>query len=150
MNWPDERSARHAIASAAREIYERKLSGASDGNLSVRIGADRLVTTPSGVHKGRLTPDDLLVVDLAGRPIGRVPQRHGKPLMVRPARRLDADRLTRRQDSGVQVVQAFVREAGEAERPRLGGAGGDCRIGGRERLCILLGLQERAAAKGGS
>jgi L-fuculose-phosphate aldolase len=80
MIWPDERSARQAIASAAREIYERRLSGALDGNLSVRIGPDRLVTTPSGVHKGRLTADELVVVDLDGQTVGRSPQRHGKAL----------------------------------------------------------------------
>ncbi len=69
--WIDERSARAQIAEVAREIYGRKLSGATDGNLSVRVGADRVVTTPSGVHKGRLTPERMVVVDLQGRVVGR-------------------------------------------------------------------------------
>jgi L-fuculose-phosphate aldolase len=67
----DERSARQQVAEAAREIYDRRLSGAMDGNLSVRLGRDRVLTTPSGVHKGRLKPEDLIVVDLSGRPVGR-------------------------------------------------------------------------------
>ncbi|MBI5608438.1 MAG: class II aldolase/adducin family protein [Deltaproteobacteria bacterium] len=66
----DERAARSQLAEVAREIYARKLSGAMDGNLSIRLGKDRFVTTPSGVHKGRLTPADMLLVDGAGRVIG--------------------------------------------------------------------------------
>lgn len=65
----DEAAARQAIAATAREIYERHLSGATDGNLSVRLAGDRIATTPSGVHKGRLRPEDIVITDLAGRPL---------------------------------------------------------------------------------
>lgn len=68
--WPDERSARRELADTAREIYDRRLSGASDGNLSIRLGPDRIAATPSGGHKGRLKPDDIVLVDLQGKPIG--------------------------------------------------------------------------------
>lgn len=78
--WPDERGARLAIAEAAREIYDRKLSGAMDGNLSIRIGADRIATTPSGVHKGRLLPEDIVIVDLQGRVVGKAPVKAGRTL----------------------------------------------------------------------
>ena len=74
-NYPDERSARRAIVETAREIYDRKLSGAADGNLSIRIGADRILTTPSGRHKGKLRDEDIVLVDMAGKPVGR----GGKP-----------------------------------------------------------------------
>lgn len=80
MAWLDERSARRQIADAAREIYARKLSGALDGNLSIRIGDQRIATTPSGVHKGRLTPEDIVVTDLQGQPVGRPPVRQGRAL----------------------------------------------------------------------
>lgn len=65
--YPDERTARTQIVEAAREIYARHLSGATDGNLSVRLRPDRLATTPSGVHKGRLRPEDVVICDLQGR-----------------------------------------------------------------------------------
>ena len=65
----DEAAARHTIAATAREIYERHLSGATDGNLSVRLSGDRIATTPSGVHKGRLRPEDIVITDLSGRPL---------------------------------------------------------------------------------
>jgi len=67
----DENRARREIAETAREIYDRGLSGAADGNLSIRLGAGRFATTPSGVHKGKLKPEDIVVVDASGRAIGR-------------------------------------------------------------------------------
>ena len=74
MSAPTERAARQALADTAREIYQRKLSGASDGNLSLRLGNGRFATTPSGVHKGRLKPDDIVIVDANGQAVGA-----GKP-----------------------------------------------------------------------
>ncbi|HVP07091.1 MAG TPA: class II aldolase/adducin family protein [Candidatus Acidoferrum sp.] len=38
-----------------------------DGNISVRLDSDRILITPSGLAKGRLTPDDLVVVDNHGK-----------------------------------------------------------------------------------
>ncbi len=38
----------------------------NDGNISVRIGEDRILITPSGVCKGRMEPDMLVVTDLEG------------------------------------------------------------------------------------
>ena len=68
----------------AREIYARKLSGATDGNLSVRIGGDRFATTPSGVHKGRLEPGDVVIVDGHGQPVGG-PQRGRNGKILKPS-----------------------------------------------------------------
>ncbi len=82
--WIDERTARRQIADVAREIYARKLSGASDGNLSVRLGGDRFATTPSGVHKGRLEPGDVVIVDGAGQLVGG-PQRNRSGKALKPS-----------------------------------------------------------------
>jgi methylthioribulose-1-phosphate dehydratase len=41
----------------------------SAGNLSARIDANRIAITRSGVHKGRLTPTDIIEVDEAGQPL---------------------------------------------------------------------------------
>jgi methylthioribulose-1-phosphate dehydratase len=41
---------------------------ATAGNLSVRAGAGRIAITASGTHKGRLGGDDVIAVDLEGRP----------------------------------------------------------------------------------
>jgi L-fuculose-phosphate aldolase len=70
-----EREARAAVAEISRRMYARGLIAAGDGNVSMRLGKDRLVVTPSGLSKGFLTADDIIVTDLEGRRIsGR-----GKP-----------------------------------------------------------------------
>ncbi len=63
----DEAAHRAALVEVGRIAYERGLLMASDGNLSCRLAGDRLLITPSGLCKGRLQPDDLLVIDLEGR-----------------------------------------------------------------------------------
>lgn len=46
---------------------------ATEGNISARLGSDRLLITPSGVSKGFLQPNDLVVTDLQGKAIKGVP-----------------------------------------------------------------------------
>lgn len=48
-------------------LYERGLIVAAEGNLSVRLPDGRILVTPSGMCKGRMAPDDLVVIDPAGR-----------------------------------------------------------------------------------
>jgi L-fuculose-phosphate aldolase len=52
-----------------RRLHARDLVGAAEGNLSVRLGPDRFLVTASGVSKGHLRPDDLVVVDGRGEPV---------------------------------------------------------------------------------
>lgn len=42
---------------------------ATAGNLSARIDSSRIAITASGCHKGFLTPDHIMAVDLAGAPL---------------------------------------------------------------------------------
>ena len=60
----DEARVREAIVAAGRRLGARGLISAGEGNLSVRIDADRLLMTPSGRRKDELTPADVLVVPL--------------------------------------------------------------------------------------
>jgi L-fuculose-phosphate aldolase len=62
-----ERSLREDIVRFCRMLHARGYLAANDGNVSARLGSDRVLVTPSGVHKGFLAPDDLVVVDLEGR-----------------------------------------------------------------------------------
>ncbi|MCG2788268.1 MAG: class II aldolase/adducin family protein [Anaerolineae bacterium] len=61
-----ERDLRQAIVEAGRLCYDRGLMPANNGNISARMGQDRIVITPSILCKGRLELDDLLVTDLDG------------------------------------------------------------------------------------
>ncbi len=102
--WIDERTARQQLAEVAREIYGRKLSGATDGNLSIRIGDDRFVTTPSGMHKGRLTPADMLVVDGQGQAQGpHQRRRDGKVLKPSSEIALHLEAYRRRPEIGAVI-----------------------------------------------
>lgn len=59
---------RAEICEVGRLLYDRGYVVANDGNISVRMG-DRLLVTPSGVGKGRMTPDMLVLCDLQGEPL---------------------------------------------------------------------------------
>ncbi len=54
------------IVCICRMLHRKNYLAATDGNVSVRLG-DRLLTTPSGVHKGLMEADQIITVDLAGR-----------------------------------------------------------------------------------
>ncbi|WP_439598114.1 methylthioribulose 1-phosphate dehydratase [Falsiroseomonas sp.] len=58
--------AAEAIVAAGRRLDARGWVPATAGNFSVRLDARRLAVTVSGRHKGFLTTDDVMVVDLDG------------------------------------------------------------------------------------
>jgi len=61
-----ERELRRQICKTGRRMYGRNLVVACEGNLSVKLDSNRILITPTGLCKGRLMPDDLLVTDLTG------------------------------------------------------------------------------------
>lgn len=58
---------RREIVEAGRRVYNRNFVASNDGNISARLDQRRVVITPSGVSKGFLAPEDLVVVDYDGR-----------------------------------------------------------------------------------
>ena len=77
MTFQEERE---AVCRVGKLLYDRGYVAANDGNISVRVGEGRLLITPSGVSKGRMTPDMLLVTDMDGTVIegDRHPSSEGK------------------------------------------------------------------------
>jgi L-fuculose-phosphate aldolase len=66
--WPtDERALRRKLVEVCHRTYHQGFIAAMDGNVSARLGRDRVLVTPSGFHKGRIREEDLVVTDLAGR-----------------------------------------------------------------------------------
>jgi L-fuculose-phosphate aldolase len=63
-----EHELRQEIVRAGRLMYDKGFISASDGNISARLEPGRILITPSGLHKGLLEADQLLVVDEDGRP----------------------------------------------------------------------------------
>jgi methylthioribulose-1-phosphate dehydratase len=58
-----------AILRAGVRMHRCGWVPATAGNISVRLGPDRLAITRSGTHKGYLEPPDIIEVDLDGRPL---------------------------------------------------------------------------------
>jgi L-fuculose-phosphate aldolase len=63
---PAERKYREEIVRYGRMLHERCFVAAMDGNLSVRLGDDRIVVTPTALSKGAMRPADMVVVDMDG------------------------------------------------------------------------------------
>jgi L-fuculose-phosphate aldolase len=59
------------MALCCRQLAARGLIAGRDGNLSVRIGPQRVLVTPSGQIKALLTAADMVEVNLAGKPRSR-------------------------------------------------------------------------------
>jgi L-fuculose-phosphate aldolase len=74
-----EHELRQEMVRIGRLLWERGYVAATDGNLSARLGADRLMATASGVSKGFLTTDDLVMLRLDGSPISSFRGRAKRP-----------------------------------------------------------------------
>ena len=62
-----ESSLRADIVEVGRRMYARGYTASNDGNISVRLGADRLLMTPKSVCKGFMTPEMMCITDMDGR-----------------------------------------------------------------------------------
>ena len=69
----DEVIARQRIVECCRRMHDRGLISGGEGNVSIRLGHNRVLVTPSGLNKGFIGPLDPVVVDLEGHLVkGRV------------------------------------------------------------------------------
>jgi L-fuculose-phosphate aldolase len=62
-----ESSLRADMVEVGRRMYAREYTDSNAGNISVRLGGDRLLMTPKGVCKGFMTPDMMCITDLEGK-----------------------------------------------------------------------------------
>ena len=66
---PSESQSRREIVSFGKMIYNRGYVAATDGNLSVRLDKNRILSTPTAMSKGMMKPSDMVIVDMEGRRI---------------------------------------------------------------------------------
>ena len=57
---------REEVCEICHLLYQRGYVVSNDGNVSLRLGENKILITPSGVGKGRMTPEMLVVCDLEG------------------------------------------------------------------------------------
>jgi L-fuculose-phosphate aldolase len=64
-----EQQLREDILRVGRLMFDKGWIAGNDGNISIRMDADRILATPTGVSKGMMQPDDLVICDLGGKKI---------------------------------------------------------------------------------
>ena len=74
-----EHDLRQEMVRIGRLMWERGYVAAEEGNLSARLGPDRLLVTPSGLSKGFLVAEDLVVIRLNGEPVSTYRGRGQRP-----------------------------------------------------------------------
>jgi len=72
---PAEDQLRQDIVEVGRRLWTRGFVASNDGNISVRLPGDRLLMTPTGVSKGFMTPEMMVVTDMDGRQLSGEPGR---------------------------------------------------------------------------
>lgn len=66
---PSERQYRQEITQYGKMLHHRGYVAAMDGNLSVRLDENRILSTPTAMCKSMIRPSDLVIVDMEGRRI---------------------------------------------------------------------------------
>lgn len=61
------------IVQVCRDLHARNFLAACDGNVSVRLDEDRILITPSGVHKGKLRESDIAMISSRDEVIAGTP-----------------------------------------------------------------------------
>jgi L-fuculose-phosphate aldolase len=62
-----ETQARHDLVLFGKKLHEGGHVAATDGNLSIRLDDGRILATPTGMSKGMMHPEDMVIVDLKGK-----------------------------------------------------------------------------------
>lgn len=138
------------VATARRTVTDGLVVGTS-GNVSVRVG-DTVLVTPSGVPYDRLTPDDIVGVDLAGRQVlGTLTPTSELPMHLAVYRATDARAVVHTHAVHATAVSTLVREL-PLIHYMAGALGGPVRVApyaayGTEELAekMLQALTGRAA-----
>jgi L-fuculose-phosphate aldolase len=64
-----EREHREDICRIGQLVFQKGWVAANDGNITIRLDPERILATPTGVSKGMMHPDDLIIVDTKGNKI---------------------------------------------------------------------------------
>jgi L-fuculose-phosphate aldolase len=71
--WPtagvNDRKLKEQICEIGRRVYNKGFAAANDGNISIRVGENEVLCSPTMICKGFMTPDDICAVDLDGKQI---------------------------------------------------------------------------------
>ncbi|UCD30731.1 MAG: class II aldolase/adducin family protein [Planctomycetota bacterium] len=77
------------ICEIGRKIYNKGFAAANDGNISYRISANQVLCTPTLICKGFMKPDDICMVDMAGKQVAGRKKRTSEVLLHLEIYKLD-------------------------------------------------------------
>ncbi len=97
-----EQHLRLEIVRVGKLLYDKGLIVATDGNVSARLDVKRILATPSGLCKGFMTPEQLIVVDLDGHRVDS-PNSANRNLQPTSEMRMHLEAYHRRPDIGAVV-----------------------------------------------
>lgn len=69
------------ICEIGRRLYNKGFAAANDGNITVRIGENEILCTPTMHSKGFLKPDDICTIDMQGTQIAGRKKRSSEALL---------------------------------------------------------------------
>ena len=123
------------IVRTARELAARGWTPATSSNFSMRLGEAHAAITVSGLDKGRLTEDGVMVVDLDGRPVATERRPSAETVLH--------TRLYRR-DAGIGCV-LHTHSLAQTVASRVFGPSGGVRLEGYELAKAIAGTTTHEA-----
>jgi L-fuculose-phosphate aldolase len=69
------------ICEIGRRLYNKGFAAANDGNITVRVGENEVLCTPTMHSKGFLKPDDISLVDMTGKQLSGRKKRSSEALL---------------------------------------------------------------------
>ena len=76
-----DRSLKELICEIGRRVYDKGFAAANDGNLSIRVGENEVLCSPTMICKGYMSPEDICAVDLDGNQIAGTRKRTSEVLL---------------------------------------------------------------------
>lgn len=83
-NWNsgiNDRNLKEQICEIGRRVYNKGFAAANDGNISIRVGENEVLCSPTMICKGFMSPDDICAVDLDGNQIAGTKKRTSEILL---------------------------------------------------------------------
>ncbi len=69
------------ICEIGRRIYAKGFAAANDGNITVRVGENEILCTPTMHCKGFLKPEDISTIDMTGKQLAGIKKRSSEALL---------------------------------------------------------------------
>ncbi len=69
LDWGKVEEAQGLIAEVSHALYHRGYSEATSSNYSLKLSDQYIAISSSGIHKGKMKPEDIMIVDFEGKAV---------------------------------------------------------------------------------